>query len=102
MCWILLIKNDHAVRGVKINFANLISYVKANCLYDFDYFRLSDQDDFWKGNKIAISIQPLIYQPLPTLVHTDLTVVDPNLKLINRSFVKWVKLVILIINCKDF
>ena len=89
---ILLIKNDHAVRGVKTNFANLISYVKANCLHDFDYFMLSDQDDFWKSNKIAVSIQPLIYQTLPTLVHTDLTVVDQNLKLINRSFVKMSKI----------
>ena len=86
--WILLIKNDHAVRRVKTNFANLISYVKANCLHDFDYFMLSDQNDFWKSNKIAVNIQPLIYQQLPTLVHTDLMVVDPNLKLINRSFVK--------------
>lgn len=89
---ILLIKNDHNVRGVKTNFANLISYVKANCLHDFDYFMLSDQDDFWKSNKIAISIQPLIYQQLPILVHTDLTVVDQNLKLINCSFVKMGKI----------
>ena len=89
---ILLIKNNHAVRGVKTNFANLISYIKANCLHDFDYFMFSDQDDFWKSNKIAVSIQPLTYQQLPTLVHTDLMVVDQNLKLINRSFVKVCKI----------
>lgn len=89
---IFLIKNDNNIRGVKSNFANLIRYVQTNCLNSFDYFMFSDQDDFWKSNKIAVSIRSLIYQHMPTLVHTDLTVVDQNLKLINRSFVKMSKI----------
>lgn len=62
---------------------------------DADYIMLADQDDVWYPSKIATSlaaIQKLESEnggvDVPALVFTDLHVVDADLKLIDRSFVR--------------
>jgi glycosyltransferase involved in cell wall biosynthesis len=59
-----------------------------------DFVMLCDQDDVWKPNKIEISLCEMNRMrnqygaDTPILVHTDLTVVDENLSLINPSYKK--------------
>lgn len=50
-----------------------------------DYFMFSDQDDYWKKDKVELSYNKLINDNAD-LVFTDLEVVDENLNLINKSF----------------
>jgi len=51
------------------------------------YFMLSDQDDVWYNNKIEVSLNKIVEDNV-MLVHTDLEVVDDNLRTINNSFLK--------------
>lgn len=56
-----------------------------------DYYAFSDQDDIWKPNKLALSLQALLqaeaeYPNKPIVVHTDLQVVDEQLTEIAPSF----------------
>jgi glycosyltransferase involved in cell wall biosynthesis len=56
-----------------------------------DYYLFSDHDDIWLENKIELSLNKIKeiekkYTNKPILVHTDLIVVDLNLKIINNSF----------------
>jgi glycosyltransferase involved in cell wall biosynthesis len=59
-----------------------------------DYIMLCDQDDIWNRDKIEITfnemkrMEKIHGQETPILVHTDLTVVDNNLNLINKSYRK--------------
>ncbi|WP_277668739.1 glycosyltransferase family 2 protein [Caproiciproducens galactitolivorans] len=61
---------------------------------DADYVMLCDQDDVWNPDKIEITLnemkkmQQQYGKETPLLVHTDLTVVDSGLKVINPSFKK--------------
>ncbi|WP_409076863.1 glycosyltransferase family 2 protein [Bombilactobacillus bombi] len=85
---IVVIKDHFKAGSAKDNFGLLVRYVQEHCLDDFEYFMFSDQDDFWRANKVELSISRLLNCTQPTLVHTDLKVVDQNLKLINNSFMK--------------
>lgn len=75
--------------GVIGNFGALLEKV------DAPYFAFCDCDDFWLPNKISKTLakmQELEKQygaDTPLLVHTDLTVADENLKVIDRSFWKF-------------
>lgn len=75
----------------KRNFAAIIQWVTNH--FDFRYYMLSDQDDIWLNNKISKSIEELKIneekEPVPILVHSDLLVVDQNLKVIGESFFKY-------------
>lgn len=57
-----------------------------------DYVMLCDQDDVWKPDKIALTLQKMRAMEAehgkvtPLLVHTDLEVVDEELKTISPSF----------------
>ena len=52
-----------------------------------DYAFLSDQDDVWLPDKIEVQLPLLERKPgQPALVHSDLKVVDENLKEIHTSF----------------
>lgn len=74
--------------GVKGNFSELIKQSQA------PYLMFADQDDYWLPHKVEVSLHQMKamerqYGPhLPLLVHTDLTVVDQNLREIAPSF--WV------------
>ena len=62
-----------------------------------DYYMLSDQDDVWKPNKIEALMMEMMCQEVlngadhPILVHSDMEVVDANLKTIHTSFFKYQK-----------
>ncbi len=59
------------------------------------YLLFADQDDFWLENKVADSlkkIKEIEEDEIPSLVFTDLKVVDQNLKLINNSFWNYQKI----------
>lgn len=62
-----------------------------------EYFMLSDQDDVWKPNKAALMLAEMkkLEQKFgndhPILVHSDMEVVDANLKVIHPSFFKYQK-----------
>jgi len=61
------------------------------------YFMLSDQDDVWKPNKIETLMMEMMCQEVlneaehPILVHSDMEVVDANLKTIHPSFFRYQK-----------
>lgn len=72
--------------GPILNFSRLGSYANS------DYIMFSDQDDIWLPNKVEktlIKMKQLEAEygkKKPLLVHTDLSVVDENLKMIQNSF----------------
>ena len=72
----------------KHTFLELVSNVKD------DYLMLSDQDDIWLPDKIEITLEKMKEleaenpKGTPLLVHTDLTVADKDLNIINPSFRK--------------
>lgn len=72
----------------KANFASILSYVTKS--YNFKYFMFSDQDDYWLEDKIKICMNSMLNTEQmfsgPILVHTDLRVVDQNLKTLGDSF----------------
>ncbi|MEE6665060.1 glycosyltransferase family 2 protein [Limosilactobacillus fermentum] len=75
--------------GVISSFFLLLSCVKA------DFYMFCDQDDVWLPSKVRLSLDRMNQQKkvdLPTLVHTDLKVVDQNLNIINESFMEKEKL----------
>jgi len=70
--------------GVIQNFSELISHSTG----DFIFF--ADQDDVWCPNKISLTLDFARsinnINERPVLIHTDLMVVDENLKVISDSF----------------
>lgn len=56
-----------------------------------DYMMFADQDDVWLKNKISITLEKMqqmecIYgKDVPLLVHTDLSIVDSKLNVVNQS-----------------
>lgn len=73
------------------NFAAIHKWVNSN--FSFSYFMFCDQDDFWEKDKISASFERLIreeeYYFGPILLHTDLEVVDNNMKTLGESFFKY-------------
>lgn len=86
---IVLIK-DKSLKGgsAKKNFAVILDWVSRR--YDFSYFMFSDQDDVWLEHKIEICMKRMkreeARKPGPVLIHTDLRVVDQELKCLGDSF----------------
>ncbi|MBN2457195.1 MAG: glycosyltransferase family 2 protein [Sedimentisphaerales bacterium] len=79
-----LIKDDSGHLGLTENFARLLEHAKSS------YIMFCDQDDVWLPNKIEITLNLMksaeaIYPDKPILVHTDLKIVDSNLKPIAES-----------------
>lgn len=68
--------------GVTDNFNALLEAAHA------DYIFFCDQDDVWEQNKIKNSLLKMKEHPthLPLLLHTDLEIVDENLKPLHDSF----------------
>lgn len=82
---ILLFQNDRPSGSAQSNFFNAIKYTSAN------YVMFSDQDDIWLPNKIKDTFTLVRKMELedsmetPILIHTDLMVVDKDLKAIKSS-----------------
>ncbi len=57
------------------------------------YFMFCDQDDVWHTDKVRKTLEVMKQTEenasIPTMVHTDLNVVDANLNLISPSFIKY-------------
>jgi len=74
--------------GAKGSFSELLYY--AAVYSDSDYFMFCDQDDVWGRDKIEKTITKMQemekkFGDAPLLVHTDLEVVDENMKAISIS-----------------
>jgi len=61
---------------------------------DAEYVAFCDQDDVWKKDKLSVEIRKIKQlenqngKNTPILVHSDLEVVDENLHLLHKSFLK--------------
>jgi len=77
---------DRGNLGACQSFAKLLSESKA------PYVMFCDQDDVWLSHKIEITLNKMLAmesehgKTTPILVHTDLQVVDSNLKVLNASY----------------
>lgn len=60
---------------------------------EYDYIAFCDQDDVWNEDKLSILSSELDKHKIPALVFSDLSIVDENLNLINRSFVNKISVV---------
>ena len=86
---IKVVQSSSGLSSAKSNFFFLLSQSTS------DYAMFCDQDDFWEKDKIQVSLDKI--QNLekengnntPILVHTDLSVVDENLKLLHKSFFEY-------------
>lgn len=78
--------------GVKKNFLKLLY----TYLDEANYFMFCDQDDIWLENKISLSLKKIKeiegIEVIPSLVHTDLSICDSELNIIERSMNKKLKL----------
>lgn len=87
-----VIRDGRANLGVVGNFSTLMERS------DADYIMFCDQDDVWLPEKITESYQAMRAlerrhgSDAPLLVHTDLSVVDQDLKPIHRSFWRYQRL----------
>jgi len=80
--------------GASANFSRLLECSTA------EYVMFCDHDDVWLPNKIQLTLNKMLESDIdenkiPIIVHTDLVVVDKNLKLISDSFWKYSNLDIL-------
>ncbi|MDO5558711.1 MAG: glycosyltransferase family 2 protein [Oscillospiraceae bacterium] len=87
---IVCVKDNEEAHSSKKNFSCVLKYVREN-YPDMRYFMFSDQDDYWKSNKIEITLNKVRksekkYGKTPVLVHTDLEVVDSKLDTLGDSF----------------
>jgi glycosyltransferase involved in cell wall biosynthesis len=81
---IKLIEDNSGRLGVKLNFKRLLEHSTA------EYLMFCDQDDVWLPQKIEATLNLMEateeeYPNKPILVHTDLRVVDSQLKTIAKS-----------------
>ncbi|MFC5847242.1 glycosyltransferase family 2 protein [Deinococcus petrolearius] len=79
--------DERSRRGVIGKFNWLLSLTTA------PYVMFCDQDDVWDADKISVTLLAMVAAEKddsnsPVLVHTDLRVVDKNLSIISKSFIK--------------
>ena len=79
---IFLYENEKNSGSSKANFFKLLKMSHA------DHIFTCDQDDIWKSDKIEKTLEAFGDEDIPTLVHTDLTVVDANKKVISGSMIR--------------
>lgn len=78
-----LFQNPHKL-GVLENFKKAVAFADSH-----NYIALSDQDDIWLPNKLALcweKMQTFENLTLPSLVYSDLILVNQDLQVINPSF----------------
>lgn len=81
---IKILKDNKGSLRAKDNFLELLRNSKE------DYIMFCDQDDVWLPNKIEITLKKMLeIEDGPTLIHTDLKVVDKSLNTIADSFWKF-------------
>lgn len=81
---IKLLRDNKGGLRAKDNFLELLRNSKEN------YIMFCDQDDVWLPNKIEITLKKMLeVEDGPTLIHTDLKVVDKNLNIVSNSFWKF-------------
>lgn len=86
---IVLIQSTNSSGSSKNHFFKMLKYSVS------EYIMFCDQDDIWLSDKIQLTIEKMIecekqYRiNTPLLVHTDLKVVDENLKIISNSLFKY-------------
>ena len=89
---ILLVQDHNKRLGAAKNFAALMH---EGLRQHADYLFFSDQDDFWLPDKLKNQLgcikdmENRYGSETPLLVHSDLKVVDRNLKIIHESFMKY-------------
>lgn len=89
----MILIEDPSLSGgsAKQNFAAILSWVSEK--YTFPYFMFADQDDIWLESKIEKSLDLLkrneCQSNMPMLVHTDLAVVDKELRVLGESFFRY-------------
>jgi glycosyltransferase involved in cell wall biosynthesis len=78
--------------GAGANFSRLLSAI------DADFVLLCDQDDVWLPDKVETTVQALVHleadwgPETPLLVHTDLVIVDADLKTLHPSLARFERL----------
>jgi len=83
---IFVSQNEKNLGGAKFNFIKMMTEHKD------DYVMLCDQDDVWLPDKIEKSLQKIKEmesrhsREKPLLAHTNLCIVDENLKIISHSY----------------
>lgn len=77
-----IIHTETATHSAKDNFIELINHASA------EYVMLCDQDDFWKPDKISVSLKAMRLNDdgEPLLLHSDLEVADEELNGISPSY----------------
>jgi len=76
--------------GAKMSFAALLEYALNSS--NSKYFMFADQDDVWSSDKVQKSIDRIKEfekentKSMPLLIHSNLRVVDENLKIMDSSF----------------
>ena len=81
-------RNAEPTGSAQANFMGMLKFS------DTEYTMFSDQDDVWLPDKIAVTLAEMKrmedkYGSMPFLVHTDMAVVDSELKEISHSFMKY-------------
>lgn len=79
----IVLLNDDTKRGAMNGFFWLLEHV------DADYYMFCDHDDVWCPDKVALTLdrmQTVANDNLPVVIHTDLKVVDSNLKVLSESY----------------
>lgn len=81
----------HVIQNEK-NLGVTVNFLQAAAQTTMDYVMFCDQDDFWKPNKIAVTLKRMrhmeaqIGKASPLAVFSDAVVVDQDLKVIKNSF----------------
>jgi len=88
-----LIDDNIGTGGAKENFTYLLNNIDDK----YDYVMFCDQDDIWLENKIELTLNKMLEMEResttkPILIHTDLKVVDEELRIISKSMHKYQKL----------
>lgn len=86
---IIILDRDSNNLGAKGSFGYLL-----NLRENADYTMFCDQDDVWLPTKIETTLKKMLsaeqdYGKIPILVHSDLYVVDTNLRIIESSYWKY-------------
>ena len=89
---IRFVEDNVRTGGAKNNFFHLMKLSEA------EYIMLADQDDIWMPDKVALAYNAILQKEtkygvdMPIMCHSDLKVVDADLKLLDESFFAMQKL----------
>ncbi len=82
----------YTISKTNLGFLKNFEYLLDNC--NEEYILLSDQDDIWLENKVKVQMHEMLKlnslkKDTPCLVHSDLSVIDENGKLLHNSYFKY-------------